>query len=301
MAHNFGSLVFTPTIKALQEKHGSRRQYSRVEESGPARDRLGPTEREFLAERDNFYIASVGSTGWPYIQHRGGPVGFLKVIDDKTLAFANFSGNRQYISSGNLATDSRVALIFIDYPRQARLKILGRAAILEGDAAGKWIEQVRHPEYKAAVESVYLIHVEAFDWNCPQHIVPRFTAEEIQQALAPAERRMKELEQENERLRQALATKPRSRKPASTLGHRHSAKANTTTESEPRSHGAGNPALDSRLSAIGPNQPQQQQQRDDAPRTSESVGGAAESIDCHGISELLPGCRGAHGKPANGS
>jgi len=212
MAHNFGALVFTPTIKALQEKHGSRRQYARVEESGPERDRLGPMEREFLAERDSFYIATVGSTGWPYIQHRGGPVGFLKVIDDKTLAFANFIGNRQYISSGNLATDSRVALIFVDYPRQARLKILGRAEILEGNAAGKWIEQVRHPEYKAAVESVYVIHVEAFDWNCQQHIVPRFTAEEIQQALAPADKRMQDLEQENHRLREALES-----------GSRHSA------------------------------------------------------------------------------
>lgn len=210
MAHNFASLVFTPAIKALQEKHGSRRQYARVEESDAARDRLGPVEREFLAERDSFYIASVGSTGWPYIQHRGGPVGFLKVIDDKTLAFANFSGNRQYVSSGNLATDSRVALIFVDYPRQARLKILGRAEVLEGDAAGKWIEQVRHSEYKAAVESVYVIRVEAFDWNCQQHIVPRFTAEEIEQALAPAEKRMQELEQENQRLREALATKQRS-------------------------------------------------------------------------------------------
>jgi uncharacterized protein len=210
MAHPFGSLVFTPTIKALQEKHGSRRQYARMEESGPARDRLGPIEREFLADRDSFYIASIGSSGWPYIQHRGGPVGFLKVIDDKTLAFANFSGNRQYISSGNLATDSRVALILVDYPRQRRLKILGRAEILEGESATEWIERMPHPEYKASVESVYVIHVEAFDWNCQQHIVPRFTAEEIQQALAPAERRLQELEQENQRLREAIAARPRS-------------------------------------------------------------------------------------------
>jgi len=206
MAHNFGSLVFTPTIKALQEKYGSRRQYARMEGSGQARDRLrlGPMEKEFLSERDSFYIASVGSTGWPYIQHRGGPVGFLKVIDDTTLAFANFSGNKQYISTGNLATDNRVALIFVDYPRQARLKILGRAEILEGEAAAKWVEQVRNHEYKAVVESVYVIDVEAFDWNCPQHIVPRFTREQIQQALAPAEKRLQELEQENRSLREQL-------------------------------------------------------------------------------------------------
>jgi uncharacterized protein len=204
VAHTFGSLVFTPTIKALQEQHGSRRQYARMEETGPARDRLGDAETEFLADRDSFYMASVGSGGWPYIQHRGGPRGFLKVIDDRTTAFANFSGNRQYISSGNLSTDNRVAVILVDYPRQARLKLLGRAEIIDGEHAKDWIEVVRLPEYKAAVESVYVIHVEAFDWNCPQHIVPRFTAEEIQKALAPVEKRMHELEMENERLRQQV-------------------------------------------------------------------------------------------------
>jgi uncharacterized protein len=204
VAHTFGSLVFTPTIKALQEQHGSRRQYARMEETGPARDRLGDAETEFLADRDSFYMASVGSGGWPYIQHRGGPRGFLKVIDDRTTAFANFSGNRQYISSGNLSTDNRVAVILVDYPRQARLKLLGRAEIIDGEHAKDWIERVRLPEYKAAVESVYVIHVEAFDWNCPQHIVPRFTAEEIQKALAPVEKRMHELEMENERLRQQV-------------------------------------------------------------------------------------------------
>jgi uncharacterized protein len=199
--HTFGSLVFTPTIKALQEQHGSRRQYARMEETASARDRLGEMEMEFLGERDSFYMASVGSSGWPYIQHRGGPRGFLKVVDDRTIAFANFSGNRQYISSGNLSTDNRVALILIDYPRQVRLKLLGGVEILEGEQAKDWIERVRHPEYKAAVESVFVIHIEAFDWNCPQHIVPRFTAEQIQQALAPVEKRMQELEMENERLR----------------------------------------------------------------------------------------------------
>ncbi|HVH87890.1 MAG TPA: pyridoxamine 5'-phosphate oxidase family protein, partial [Terriglobales bacterium] len=154
-----------------------------------------------------FYIASIGSTGWPYIQHRGGPAGFLKVIDETTVAFANFTGNKQYISSGNLASDNRVALIFVDYPRQARLKLLGRAEILEGEQAKELIERVRHPEYKAAVESVYVIHIEAFDWNCPQHIVPRFTTNQVQEAIAPLEPRMQELEQENERLREQLAVR----------------------------------------------------------------------------------------------
>jgi predicted pyridoxine 5'-phosphate oxidase superfamily flavin-nucleotide-binding protein len=209
VAHDFGSLVFTPTIKALQERHGSRRQYARVAESdgsgGP--QPLGADEKQFLAERDSFYIASVGSTGWPYIQHRGGPVGFLKVIDDHTVAFANFGGNKQYISNGNLATDNRVAVILVDYPRQARLKLLGRAEILEGDAAKDWISRVAHPEYKAAVESVFVIHLEAFDWNCPQHIIPRFTKEQIRDAIVPIENRMAELEKENQRLRAELAGK----------------------------------------------------------------------------------------------
>jgi hypothetical protein len=202
---NFRSLVFTPTVKALQERHGSRRQYARKEELGPPHDRLGPMEQEFLAERDSFYMASVGSTGWPYIQHRGGPTGFLKVIDDNTIAFANFSGNKQYISNGNFVTDNRVALILVDYPRQARLKLLGRAEVSEGEEAKAWIERVRLPEYKATVESVFIIHVEAFDWNCPQHIIPRFTAEQIQDALVPLEKRVQELEQENQSLRQQLA------------------------------------------------------------------------------------------------
>ena len=142
MAHNFGSLVFTPLIKALQEKYGSRRQYARLEAGDPSRDLLGPDESAFIAEQDSFFLATVGATGWPYIQHRGGPTGFLKVIDDRTIAFADFRGNKQYISTGNLGTDNRIALILVDYPRQARLKILGRAEIFEGAAAREWIERL---------------------------------------------------------------------------------------------------------------------------------------------------------------
>jgi predicted pyridoxine 5'-phosphate oxidase superfamily flavin-nucleotide-binding protein len=204
MAQNFASLVFTPAIKALQERYGSRRQYARMEEAGST-DRLGPDESAFLEERDSFYMASVGATGWPYIQHRGGAKGFLKVIDDRTIAFADFRGNKQFVSTGNVATDNRVALILIDYPRQARLKILGRAGVFEGEQAKEWIERVRDPGYQATVERVFVIHIEAFDWNCPQHITPRFTAEQIQEALAPMERRMQDLEQENKRLREELA------------------------------------------------------------------------------------------------
>ncbi len=206
MAHQFGSLIFTPAIKALQERYGSRRQYARMEHPGST-DRLGPDESAFLAGQDSFYLASVGSAGWPYVQHRGGPRGFLKVIDDRTIAFADFRGNKQFVSTGNVATDNRVALILVDYPRQARLKILGRAEIFEGDQARDWIDRVRDPNYQAVIERVFVIHIEAFDWNCQQHITPRFTTNQIQAALEPMEQRMKELEAENKRLRDELASK----------------------------------------------------------------------------------------------
>ena len=186
MAHNFGSLVFTPLVKALQEKYGSRRQYARMEAGGASPDRLGPDETAFIAERDSFYMATVGETGWPYVQHRGGPKGFLKVVDDHTVAFADFRGNKQYVSTGNLAADSRVALIMVDYPGQTRLKILGRTEIFDGEAAREWIERLREPGSKDVIERVYVIRVEAFDWNCPQHITPRFTEEQIREALASA-------------------------------------------------------------------------------------------------------------------
>lgn len=209
MAYDFGSLVFTPAVKALQERYGSRRQYARLEESGSSPSGkptgLGPQERDFLGERDSFYMASLGATGWPYVQHRGGPKGFLKVLDAHTIAFADFRGNKQYISTGNLLTDNRVALILVDYPRQLRLKILGRTEIFEGEKAKEWLEKVRDPGYKATTERVYVVRVEAFDWNCTQHIIPRFTEEEIREVLAPVEKHMRELERENENLKKEVA------------------------------------------------------------------------------------------------
>jgi predicted pyridoxine 5'-phosphate oxidase superfamily flavin-nucleotide-binding protein len=201
MAKSFGSLVFTPVIKELQERHGSRRQYARLEQATDTPARLGPDEIAFIAERDTFYLASVGSTGWPYVQHRGGPKGFLKVIDDRTIAFADYTGNKQYVSTGNLMTDDRVALILVDYPKQLRLKILGHTQIFEGEQSKEWIGKVRDPENKVATERVYVIQVEAFDWNCQQHIIPRYTEAEIREALAPLEERMQALENENKKLR----------------------------------------------------------------------------------------------------
>jgi uncharacterized protein len=205
MAYAFGSLVFTPAVKALQERYGSRRQYAKREASGFIQDGLGPSETEFLAESDSFYMATIGAEGWPYIQHRGGPKGFLKVMDPHTIAFADFRGNKQFISTGNLATNERVAIILVDYPAQARLKILGHVQILEGDDVRGWLEKFRDSDYDAVIERVFLIHVDAFDWNCPRHITPRFTEDQIRGALSPMEERMQSLEQENERLRSELA------------------------------------------------------------------------------------------------
>ena len=201
---SFGSLVFTPVVKQLQERYGSRHQYERVTRSGASRDRFTAFEVEYLAERDSFYWATIGSTGWPYVQHRGGPKGFLKVIDDHTLALADFRGNKQFISTGNLLTDNRVAMIVADYPRQARLKILGRVEVLDGERTAEWIDRVRMPGYKAIIERVFVVHVEAYDWNCPQHITPRYTAEEIQSAVHDLEEKLRLIEVENAELRQEI-------------------------------------------------------------------------------------------------
>lgn len=202
---SFGSLLFTPVVKELQERYGSRRQYEKMARAGASRDRLTPFEIEFLGERDGFYWATIGATGWPYVQHRGGPKGFLKVIDDHTLALGDFGGNKQFISTGNLLTDNRAAMILVDYPRQARLKILGHAEVFEGEKANPWLNRIRDPRYKAVIERVFVIHIDAYDWNCPQHITPRYTAEQIHNAVNALEERVHALEEENEKLRQELA------------------------------------------------------------------------------------------------
>lgn len=185
MAHAFSGLMFTPTVKALQQRFGSRESYKRFEApEAPPRDRLGAHEAEFLAARDSFYMASVSETGWPYVQHRGGPPGFLKALDDRTIGFADFRGNRQYISTGNLLTDDRVSLFLMDYPGQRRLKLLGRARILEPETDADLLARLEIPDYRARVERGFLIRVEAFDWNCPQHITPRYTLAELAEIAA---------------------------------------------------------------------------------------------------------------------
>jgi predicted pyridoxine 5'-phosphate oxidase superfamily flavin-nucleotide-binding protein len=202
MARSFGSVAFTPEVKKLQEQHGSRRQYARMEEQGASQDGLTLMEMDFLKERDSFYWATTGSNGWPYLQHRGGPKGFLKVVDEKTLAFADFAGNKQYITTGNLQTDDRVAMIFVDYPRQARLKILGHARVLEGEEAVAWFATNKDAGYPARMERVFVIAIEAYDWNCPQHITPRYTEQEIERSMAPVRAKLEALEVENAKLRE---------------------------------------------------------------------------------------------------
>jgi predicted pyridoxine 5'-phosphate oxidase superfamily flavin-nucleotide-binding protein len=202
MGRRFAELAFTPLVKEQQKQHGSRHLYERVERSNDLGDSLGPFERTFIEASDGFYMASVTETGWPYIQYRGGLKGFLHILDDRTLGFADLRGNKQYISVGNLQHEDRVALFFMDYPNQSRLKILGHAKVHEGTAeARKLIEQLRMPDEKTPAERAFLIHIAAFDWNCPQHITPRYTEDELAKMLEPMRRRLEDLEAENKRLR----------------------------------------------------------------------------------------------------
>ncbi len=185
MTHKFAELAFTPAVRAAQEVMGSRKAYSRAENGPVHHDRLGDAEVDFIAARDSFYMASVSETGWPYIQHRGGPPGFVKVIDEKTLGFADFRGNRQYVSLGNVAGNDRVALFFMDYPHQARLKLLGCARSVALEAEPELIARLAMPDYPAKIERGFIISVAAFDWNCSQHITPRFTAADLSIAATP--------------------------------------------------------------------------------------------------------------------
>src|ERR1700761_6359576 len=211
MSRRFAELAFTPLVKEQQERHGSRRQYARMEEIGEAGDRLTDFEREFIAASDGFYMASTGESGWPYFQYRGGEKGFLHVLDDRTLGFADLRGNKQYITMGNVEHDDRVALFFMDYAHQMRLKVLGRAEVHENDAeAAALLAKLRVPGEKTPAERAIVLHVEAFDWNCPQHITPRYTQEELMGTLEPIRRRMELLEKENDRLRGLLEIVPAS-------------------------------------------------------------------------------------------
>jgi uncharacterized protein len=193
MGNRFAELAFTPAVRAVQEGQGSRASYARLEGGPATNETLGPDEEAFLAARDSFYLATVSETGWPYVQHRGGAPGFVRVLDPGTIGFADFRGNRQYVSVGNLTRDDRVSLLFMDYPSRARLKLLGRATLV-GPERRDVLDRLEVPGYQARVERGFLIRVEAFDWNCPQHITQRFTLAEVEAATAPLRRRVAELE-----------------------------------------------------------------------------------------------------------
>lgn len=192
MAAKFMHLVLTPAVQAAQDRYFGKRQAAGAD---PGLDELTADEAAFVAERDSFYLATTNSEGWPYIQHRGGPAGFLKVLGPRLLGFADFKGNRQMISTGNLDGDDRVALFLMNYPRRERLKMLGHARVLDArehpDLAGQLCPT---PELRTKVERLFLIEVVGYDWNCPQYITPRFTAEEVREMVAPLQARVAELE-----------------------------------------------------------------------------------------------------------
>lgn len=203
MSRAYADLAFTPTVRAMQTRMGSRMSYARLDQTEDRRQTLTRLEAEFIQARDGFYQATVGETGWPYVQFRGGPVGFLKVLDASTLGYADLRGNRQYISVGNLMGNDRVSLFLMDYANQQRLKILGRVRLVDPAEEPGLLERLRSPQTPTVAERAFVITVEAYDWNCPQHITPRFTEAEIEQAVLPLRAELEQARHELARLRAA--------------------------------------------------------------------------------------------------
>lgn len=189
MPRKFTEIAFTPSVKAAQEQRGSREIYDRFEKSGPDNDTVTPEIEEFIDRLDGFYLGTVSSSGYPYIQFRGGVPGFLKILDNKTLGFADFKGNVQYITVGNLSENDKAFLFLMDYRHRKRLKIWGRAKYVESDR--QLIERLQVPRYQAEIERVILFEIEAWNWNCPQHIPIRYSESEV----AALKNRIVELEQ----------------------------------------------------------------------------------------------------------
>ena len=204
MAYGFLDIAMTPSVRTAQAAMGAAEQWGSFQ-GNRAFDRFTDRETTFIAERDSFYMATVSETGWPYVQHRGGAPGFLLVVDDQTLAFADYRGNRQYLSVGNLGADGRASLILVDYPARRRLKIFARVEIVALDAAPALAAQLAGLDEGAVPERIMLLHLEAFDWNCPQHITPRFTKRQIAEAVRPLYEKVGALEAENASLRAMLA------------------------------------------------------------------------------------------------
>jgi uncharacterized protein len=191
MAGKFHELAFTDSVRRAQEHYYGR---ARNLPPQPERDPLSDEETQFILARDSFYMATVTEKGWPYVQHRGGKPGFLRVLGPSRLGFADYEGNRQLLSTGNLAANDRVALFLMDYPQRTRLKILGHARVLDAHEQPELVGQLSEPEVRDSVERLIFIEVVSFDWNCTQYITPRFTADEIDRAVAPLRRRIAELE-----------------------------------------------------------------------------------------------------------
>jgi len=191
MAEKFHALVFTDSVMKAQKKYYGASQTVRSEEE---RDTLTEDETLFIQSRDSFYMATISETGWPYIQHRGGKAGFLRVTGPNTLAFADYKGNRQMLSTGNLSVNDRVCLFLMDYPMQTRLKLIGHARVEDARQHAELVKQITAPDVQRLVERIFFIDIVGFDWNCPKHITPRFTVKEIEDAVLPLKQRIAELE-----------------------------------------------------------------------------------------------------------
>lgn len=203
MTYGFLDIAITPSVRAAQAKMGADQRWRNFA-GNRAFDCFTDNEAAFITSRDSFYMATVSETGWPYVQHRGGPAGFLKVIDDRTLAFADYRGNRQYISTGNLGANDKVCLFLMDYPARARLKIYATADVLALDDDPALTALVVDRDYRAVPERLFRLHLNAFDWNCAQHIIPRYSEAQIETAVRPLQDRLAELEAENATLRSKL-------------------------------------------------------------------------------------------------
>lgn len=204
MSYGFLDIAVTPSVQAIQADMGAVHLWQDFKGQRDF-DRFTENEAAFIASRDSFYMATVSETGWPYVQHRGGAPGFLKLVDDRTLAFADYRGNRQYISTGNLAANDRACLFLMDYAHRARLKVYAHVDTLALDDDPALTELVAMPGYRATPERIFRLRLDAFDWNCPQHITPRFTEGEVTKAVGPLRDRLARLETENAELRARLA------------------------------------------------------------------------------------------------
>jgi predicted pyridoxine 5'-phosphate oxidase superfamily flavin-nucleotide-binding protein len=191
MTAKFQELSQTESVRAAQKHYYGKWQHLA---NAPERDALTQDEIDFIQSRDSFYMATISEAGWPYIQHRGGQMGFLRVLSPTSLAFADYKGNRQLLSTGNLAAKDRVALFLMDYPEKTRLKIMGHARVEDAREHAELVAQLAEPDVQRAVERLFFIDVVSFDWNCPQHITPRYTIEEIKGIVAPLQQRIVELE-----------------------------------------------------------------------------------------------------------